>query len=175
MPTKEQRAASRAAREAARNPGAAASNASKPEKTPLADPVVQDEILNPQPKSVVIAGKEYVLRPLSARQARKFNGFAAQVINDALAATATAPSTNNPSADKFVLANRISGIVAERYDERFLPFVALAAQPPGDLSLETVHKLAEELLETATAGDVAKAFIVLYNQNTERRADAKNA
>lgn len=127
------------------------------------DVSVQAKILDPEPGIVSIGGQEIRLYPLSAKDARRFTGLVAQVFGDAAGeGSATA---------------RIGGVLAERYSERFLPYVARAtSEKPGAISSEQESKLAREFDERASFADLARCFRVMLELNhvIEEITGAKN-
>jgi hypothetical protein len=135
---------------------------------PLDDPKKQEFILNPKPISVRIGGTEYMLHPLSAKRAREFGGLCDQVMAETVGAKSEATGP-------FPLTKRAAGIVAHRYGDYFLPFLAFATGEPGEIDAQESLRLVALFDESISKDEMGVAYILMYNQNSPKReADPKN-
>jgi hypothetical protein len=137
-------------------------------KNPLDDVDVQEEILNPKPASILIGGKEVVLYPLAAKHGRRFAGLHRQIILEAVAG-------GTEIRGAYPLTGRVAGILVERYDDRFLPYLAYATAEPDMIEDSEALARAAEFDKTITDKEMGAAFVVMSAQNIKQDQPAKNS
>lgn len=117
----------------------------------------QEEILKPKSVKVELFGDEVELHPLPAKWSLQFAGFTARVMG-----------ASQESAGVFPLM-RISGVLAERYSEDFLRYVARATSPTSlPVPEQQIDLLVAEMSEKLDASQLlplAKAFLAITAQN----------
>ena len=133
------------------------------EPNDLDDPVVQDQIMNPKPVIVKITGGDVTLYEFAARPKRKFTGFAIQVIAKA--------ASINSGGMAGALSIIIGGVLADKFHDEFLPYVALAQFETGtQVTPAQITGAVKELEERCTAVDDARLFDALSEMHNVKDA-----
>ena len=128
----------------------------KPEASPLEDEAAQDAILNPPVLQATIGGEPVDIHELAAKHARGLYGLMQATLVDLF-------SSQKVGEANFVML--LAAIVAERYSDRIMPFIARSTQPAGELAESEVSKLAAQIDADITYDEMAVVLALIIRAN----------
>jgi hypothetical protein len=128
----------------------------KPETSALEDPEKQDEILNPQPLVATIGGEPVEIHELSAKQSRSLCGLVQAVVVDLF---------SGPKGDGATFSTRLAALVAERYSDRIMPFIARSTKPAGEVKDEDVPSLVADFDQKMRYDELVVVLVAVLNRN----------
>ncbi len=146
--------------------------APKPKASPLEDEATQAEILNPAPLAVTIGGEPVEIHELAAKHARALCGLMQTAIADLFA--------EQPTSAASTFSMRLAALVAERYGDRVLPFIARSTAPAGEIAESDVPRLAAEIDARMDYAELAVVLAMVIRANrviealTPKQVVAKN-
>jgi hypothetical protein len=145
--------------------------APKADASEYASPERQEEILNPPTQKLTVGGKVVELHPLSAKRARALTGLVQQIMPTVF--TEVVSTTRMAATVEGAL--RFRGIIAERYNDKFVAFIAAATAAPGAIDDAEIAKRAADIDENATYHELTALIDLLLEQNgVWKQLDPKN-
>jgi hypothetical protein len=128
----------------------------KPETSALEDPEKQDEILNPAPLVATIGGEPVEIHELAAKYSRALCGLLQGIIVDLF---------SGPKGDGATFSTRLAALVAERYSDRMLPFIARSLKAAGETKDEDLAAIVADIDTRMRYDEMTAILINIINKN----------
>ena len=123
------------------------------EPSPLEDLKTQEDIVDPVPEPVTIGGEPVELHELSARASRAFASLLQDVFIDL--------GESGKRSHKETLPGRVVSAIANDYNDRIMPIIALATAPAGSVSEDESKAIARDIDSRLQYPEMSRIIVML--------------